>query len=85
MKAKNRLTMTGDDYGLRSVFASLRRDKGERFQPACSDYVADIAGRSSTVIVARNRPPVLVFSQTRRQESGLLEWLYLRESLLTLC
>jgi hypothetical protein len=24
--------MTGDDYGLRSVFASLRRDKGEVLQ-----------------------------------------------------
>ena len=42
----------GDENGLRSVFASLRRDKVEFSQPACSDYVADIAGRSSTVLVA---------------------------------
>ena len=45
MKTVNRLTITGDDYGLRE----------ESTQPACSDCVADTAGRSSTVIVARNR------------------------------
>jgi hypothetical protein len=47
-KSSNRQTITDDDYGLR----------GESSQPACSDYVADIAGRSSTVIVARNRSPM---------------------------
>jgi hypothetical protein len=61
MKAKNRLTMTGDDYGLRSVFASLRRDKGELSQ-------------SSTVIVARNRQPKRMLNMKHKTQYG---WYFL--------